>query len=101
MTADDISELEIMLNRFQRLLGDVIKGISRRNSFMPWELEILMDMETCELGRRRLEILRQYGRAVEKQMQIGPGPPMKLSEFLRMRADRSTMMKQRSQGVLR
>jgi hypothetical protein len=36
------------------------------------EPEILMDMETVDLGRRRLEILRRYGRAVEKRMQAGP-----------------------------
>jgi hypothetical protein len=60
-----------------------------RNSFQPWEVEILMDLENCHLERRRrLEILRQYQRAVEKQMATGPGPPMKLSEFLAMRARR-------------
>jgi hypothetical protein len=35
-----------------------------------------------------MEILRQYQRAVEKQMEMGPGPPMKLSEFLIRRAQR-------------
>jgi len=38
--------------------------------------------------RRRMEILRQYQRAVERQMATGPGPPMKLSEFLAIRARR-------------
>lgn len=89
MSADDLVQLEIMLSRFQRLLADVIRGSMRRNSFQPWELEILMDMETVDLGRRRLEILRQYGRAVEKQMQTGPGPPMKLSEYMLLRAERA------------
>jgi hypothetical protein len=52
-------------------------------------VEILMDLENCPLDRRRrLDILRQYQRAVERQMQTGPGPPMKLSEFLIMRARR-------------
>jgi hypothetical protein len=100
MSADDLVQLEIMLNRFQRLLADVIRGDIRRNSFQPWELDILLDMETCDLGRRRLEILRQYGRAVERQMQTGPGPPMKLSEYLRQRAERAATMRKRTPTVL-
>jgi hypothetical protein len=93
MTADDISELEIMLNRFNRLITDVIRGGSGRNSFLPWELEILIDMEACPLApRRRLDILRQYQRAVARQMDTGPGPPMKLSQFLEIRAARSAAM---------
>ena len=33
-------------------------------------------------GRLTLDILRQYQKAVERQMFEAPGPPMKLSEFL-------------------
>jgi hypothetical protein len=55
-----------------------------------------MDMDECEFERRRrMEILRQYQRAVAKQMEKGPGPPMKLSEFLRLRAERSAMLRNR------
>lgn len=97
MVVDDLVELEIMLNRFRRLLEDVMRGTIKRNSFLPWELEILIDIDSCELGRRRLEILRQYGRAVERQMQTGPGPPMNLSEFLKLRAERSAKRKKPSQ----
>ena len=89
MTADDLSELELMLNRFNRLIGEVMRGVIARNSFQPWEVEILMDLENCQLERRRrMEILRQYQRAVERQMTTGPGPPMKLSEFLVLRERR-------------
>jgi hypothetical protein len=89
VVADDPYELELMLNRFRRLIGEVMRGASARNSFQVWEAEILMDLENCQLERRRrLEILRQYQRAVERQMLTGPGPPMKLSEFLVIRARR-------------
>ena len=89
MVADDLVELELMLNRFNRLIGEVMRGALARNSFQPWEAEILMDLENCPLEkRRRMEILRQYQRAVEKQMATGPGPPMKLSQFLAIRARR-------------
>ena len=48
-----------------------------------------MDMDHCQFDkRRRIEILKQYQRAVGKQMERGPGPPMKLSQFLEIRARR-------------
>jgi len=87
--ADEIVETELTLNRFRRLIGEVMRGALARNSFQSWEVEILMDLGNCRLEpRRRIEILRQYQRAVERQMVTGPGPPMKLSEFLVMRARR-------------
>jgi hypothetical protein len=90
MPHEDLEDLELMLNRFNRLLTEVMTGETERNSFRPWEIEILLDMETCEIERRRrLEILRQYRRAVGRQMQRGPGPPMKLSAFLVIRAQRA------------
>jgi hypothetical protein len=89
MSADELIELEVMLNRFNRLISEVMRGALARNSFQAWEVEILVDLENCQLDRRRrLEILRQYQRAVERQMAVGPGPPMKLSEFLTIRARR-------------
>jgi hypothetical protein len=89
MEAEELVEQELMLNRFNRLLGEVMRGAVARNSFQQWEVEILMDLENCQLERRRrLDILRQYQKAVERQMTNGPGPPMKLSEFLVLRARR-------------
>jgi hypothetical protein len=87
--AEELIDLELMLNRFKRLLGEVMRGALARNTFQPWEAAILMDLENCHLkSRRRTEILRQYQRAVERQMAVGPGPPMKLSEFLALRERR-------------
>ena len=87
--ADDLIDRELMLNRFRRLIGEILRKETARNSFQPWEVDILVDLESCALEpRRRLEILRQYQRAVERQLEIGPGPPMKLSEFLVLRAQK-------------
>lgn len=94
MAEDDLVELELMLNRFKRLMGEVMRGAIARNSFLPWEIEILMDMENCQLDRRRrFDILRQYQRAVERQMVTGPGPPMMLSTFLMIREQRSVVLR--------
>jgi len=89
MAADDLIQLELMLNRFRKLLGELMRGAISRTTFQPWEVEILLDMDNCKLEpRRRLEVLRQYQRAVERQMETGPGPPMKLSEFLQTKTTR-------------
>ena len=86
---DDLEERELMLNRFRRLIGEVQRGQTSRNTFTPWEIELLLDLEACEIEpRRRNDIFRQYERAVEKQLEGGPGPPMKLSHFLVLRSRR-------------
>ena len=78
-----------MLNRFNRLIGELLRGSIVRTTFQPWEVELILDMQNCEFDpRKRQEILRQYQRAVQKQMDTGPGPPMKLSEFLHLKMTR-------------
>jgi hydrogenase maturation factor len=75
-----------MLNRFHRLMSELAHGVVGRSGFEPWEVEILMDIKSCKLEPRgRSEIMRQYQRAVERQLETGPGPPVKLSHFLIMR----------------
>jgi hypothetical protein len=89
MAADELIELELMLNRFHRLMNEILRGAIVRTAFQPWEVDLIVDMEGCQLEpRRRGEILRQYQRAVERQLETGPGPPMKLSEFLQLRTTR-------------
>ena len=64
-SADDIEQRECQLNRFRRLIGELMRGEIERNSFAPWEIELLLDFGSCQLpSRRRLEILRQYQKAV-------------------------------------
>lgn len=80
---DELEQRELMLNRFRRLLGEMQRGQSSRNTFAPWEIELILDLQACEIdSRRRWSLLRQYERAVEKQLEAGPGPPMRLSHFL-------------------
>ena len=87
--SDDLEARELMLNRFRRLIGELLRGHVMRNSFAPWEIEIILDMEACEIEpRRRADVFRQYQRAVEQQLDEGPGPPMKLSHFLVLRSRR-------------
>jgi len=86
MDSNDPAQLDWMLNRFKRLLGEIRSGNVRRNQFEPWEVGILVDLESCPTERRRRsELLEQYERAVERQIEHGSGPPMKLSEYLAFR----------------
>ena len=89
MAEDDSIQIELTLNRFRRLMGELQSGAIRRNNFEPWEIGILLDLEECRLDpRRRVETLRQYEKAVERQIETGCGLPMKLSDFLTLRAQK-------------
>jgi hypothetical protein len=89
MMPEDLVQTELRLNRFNRLVNELIRGAIARNSFQPWEVEILLDIDGCQLDRRRrMDTLRQYQRAVERQLSSGIGYPMKLSEFLEQKARR-------------
>lgn len=76
-----------MVVHFKRLMRDVQTGSLARNSFRPWEVELLLDFQSCELpGPTRRRILRRYERAVLKSIDRGAAP-LKLSEYLaRVRA---------------
>jgi len=83
MTAD------LMLSRFRRLIAELLRGQITRTLFEKWEVELLLDIESCPLDpKRRPGTLRRYERAVTRQLESGPGPPMKLSEYLQRRSTR-------------
>ena len=84
--AEDLVEQELMLNRFNRLIGELLRGTISRNGFQPWEIDLLIDIQACQIpARRRGEVLRQYQRAVIRRMETAPGPPLSLSKYLENR----------------
>ncbi len=82
--SDELVDREIVLNRFRRLIGDLLKGTLSRNSFQPWEVEILLDLEGCPIHpKRRPRLLRQYEKAVVKEIENGTAIlPVTLSCYL-------------------
>ena len=82
---DGLPELdaETILAQFNRLMNELLRGKLVRNTFRPWEIELLLDIQMCDLrdGQKR-ETLRRYQRAVQRQMEKGSRDPMKLSEYL-------------------
>jgi hypothetical protein len=71
-----------LIVRFERLMHDVENGNTKRNTFRPWEVELLLDMMSCELGSARNRVLRRYRKAVHRCLERGAAKPLMLSEYL-------------------
>jgi len=77
---------EQVLARFNRLMRELEQGAVNRNCFQPWEIELLVDMDACQLpSRRKRETLRRYQKAFRRRIEQGGTEPLKLSEYLRAR----------------
>lgn len=87
---DSTSDPEAVLHRFNRLMQELLQGSFKRNCFRPWEIELLLDIEACNLtGAGRREMLRRYQKAVQRHFERGGTMPLKLSEYLeRLRSRR-------------
>ena len=74
---------EARLNRFNRLMQELIRGAMNRNTFQPWEIDILLDIEACQIQEPvKRETLRRYQKAVQRSMEKGAPMPLRLSEYL-------------------
>ena len=80
---DSLPDSDAVLAQFNRLIQELLRGNMQRNTFRPWEVEILLDIESCALrDSSRRETLRRYQRAVQRHMEKGARLPLKLSEYL-------------------
>lgn len=80
---EPIFELEARLHQFNRLMQEILRGRIQRNTFQPWEVEILLDIESCALrDSNRREILRRYQKAANRYVDRGGRSLLKLSEYL-------------------
>jgi hypothetical protein len=74
---------EARLYRFNRLMQELIRGSMSRNTFQPWEIQILLDIEACQTREPvKRETLRRYQKAVQRAMEKGALTPLRLSEYL-------------------
>ncbi len=81
--SDELPDPEEMLAQFNRLIRELLRGQINRNTFRPWEVELLLDIESCALRESSREgTLKRYQKAVQRQLGRGVARPMKLSEFL-------------------
>ena len=84
---EDPPDIELMANRFNRLVKELRDGEVRRTSFQPWEVHLLLDLQACQLTpSRRDEALLRYQRAVQKQLGRREVPPVRFADFVGRRA---------------
>jgi hypothetical protein len=78
------------LTSINQLIQDLIGGSVRRHTFTQWELELLLDLQTCRVRKSaRPELLRRYVKAVQQQFAQGALGPLRLSTFLDRENQRS------------
>jgi hypothetical protein len=79
----DVHDTEIVLAQFHRLINDLIKGNFNRNTYQPWEIQILLDIQgTSEGDAAQRDLLKRYQKAVQRAYEKGAKMPMLLSEYL-------------------
>ena len=80
---DSLPDSDAVLAQFNRLIQELLRGNMHRNTFRPWEVELLLDIESCNLRESsKRETLRRYQKAVQRHMEKGARLPLKLSEYL-------------------
>jgi hypothetical protein len=80
---DSLPDSDAVLAQFNRLIQELLRGNIHRNTFRPWEIELLLDIESCNLREAsKRETLRRYQKAVQRHMEKGARLPLKLSEYL-------------------
>ena len=80
---EPLPDSEAVLAQFNRLIQELLRGDMQRNTFRPWEIELLLDIETCNLrDTNKRDTLRRYQKAVQRHMEKGARLPLKLSEYL-------------------
>jgi hypothetical protein len=80
---DSLPDSDAVLAQFNRLIQELLRGNMNRNTFRPWEIELLLDLEICNLRESsKRDTLRRYQKAVQRHMEKGARLPLKLSEYL-------------------
>ena len=80
---DSLPDSDAVLAQFNRLIQELLRGNMHRNTFRPWEIELLLDIETCNLREsNKRDVLKRYQKAVQRHMEKGARLPLKLSEYL-------------------
>lgn len=80
---DSLPDSDAVLAQFNRLIQELLRGNMQRNTFRPWEIELLLDIENCSLrDSSKRDTLKRYQKAVQRHMEKGARLPLKLSEYL-------------------
>lgn len=78
-----VDELEPIMTQFNKLITEMLRGRVQRNTFQPWEIELLLDIEGCGLrDSSRRETLKRYQKAANREFERGGRTLLKLSGYL-------------------
>ncbi len=98
---DTLPDSDAILTQFNRLIQELLRGNMTRNTFRPWEIELLLDIESCSLRESsKREVLRRYQRAVQRHMDKGARLPLKLSEYLEANRVKRAVLEENSAKVV-
>ena len=79
-------ELEHRLAHLDKLIADLAAGQFLRTTFQPWEVEILLDIQSCNAGdSNKRELLRRYQKAAHRWFDRGGRTLLLLSDYLAKR----------------
>lgn len=83
-------ELERRLSQLDRLLAEMIAGDFSRTTFQPWEVEILLDIQSCATsGLSRKQLLKRYQKAAHRWFCRGGRTLLLLSDYMSKRHRRT------------
>jgi len=69
--------------RFNRLMKCVLEGDLNGNAFQEWEIEILLDIQRCELPYAEFRrAIQRYRRYANRQLLNGAPMPPTFSEYV-------------------
>jgi hypothetical protein len=69
---DSLPDADAVLAQFNRLIQELLRGNMHRNTFRPWEIELLLDIETCNLREStKRETLRRTKERYKRHMEKG------------------------------
>jgi len=94
----ELSDSDCILGQFNLLMRELLQGGAARSNFRPWEIAILLDIESSNLsGSAMRQVLQEYQNAVCAELQKGGQLPLRLSEYLEHR-EASRKVRTRAQG---
>ena len=90
MMAGTAYSSDVVSSRFNRLMQELLNGEIKRNSFLPWEVAILLDIEEFPVhSSLRKQLLRRYQKAVNRDFERGATAPCKFSEYIQRNLERA------------
>ena len=76
---------------FNQLVQELISGTVQRHVFTQWELELLLDLQTCSIRKcARADVLRRYLKAVQQHFTDDASNLLRLSAFVEQESQQRT-----------